>query len=116
MDDVIETADLFELELELPNNGIAAVSARLVGFEHHYQRLQRDLRLLSDPDELRAWCKKHHHKELAICTVISDRYPLVIFAGDVGTGKTVTAEGVCDRLARESRREAMLFKLSTRVR
>jgi AAA+ superfamily predicted ATPase len=116
MDDVIETADLFELELELPDNGIAAVAGRLVGFEHRYQRLQRDLRLLSDPEELRGWSKRHHHKELVICTVISDRYPLVIFAGDVGTGKTVTAEGVCDRLAREPRGDAMLFKLSTRVR
>ena len=33
-----------------------------------------------------------------------------------GTGKTATAEGACDRLAREARKEAMLFKLSTRVR
>jgi AAA+ superfamily predicted ATPase len=71
---------------------------------------------LADPDELRAWARKYHHKELAICDAVSDRYPLVIFAGDVGTGKTVTAEGACDRLAREARKEAMLFKLSTRVR
>ena len=51
-----------------------------------------------------------------ICNAVADRYPLVIFAGDVGTGKTVTAEGACDRLAREAHQEAMLFKLSTRVR
>lgn len=116
MSEVIETVDLFELELELPNAAIAAASARLVGFEVRYQRLHRDLRLLSDPEELRVWSKKHHHKELVICNAVADRYPLVIFAGDVGTGKTVTAEGACDRLAREARREAMLFKLSTRVR
>src|SRR5580658_3664506 len=93
MSEVTEIADLFELELELPNAAIAAASARLVGFETRYQRLHRDLRLLSDPDELRAWSKKHHHKELAMVAAISDRYPLVIFAGDVGTGKTATAEG-----------------------
>jgi AAA+ superfamily predicted ATPase len=116
MSEVIETVDLFELELELPNAAIAAASARLVGFENRYQRLHRDLRLLSDPEQLRAWSKKHHHKELVICNAVADRYPLVIFAGDVGTGKTVTAEGACDRLAREAHREAMLFKLSTRVR
>jgi len=116
MTEVIEIADLFELELELPNNVIAAASARLVGFENRYEKLHRDLRLLADPEELRAWSKKHHHKDLAMCTAIADRYPLVIFAGDVGTGKTATAEGVCDRLAREARRDAMLFKLSTRVR
>ena len=116
MTEVTEIAQLFELELELPNAGIAASAKRLVGFEERYQRLHRSLRLLADPDELRAWARKYHHKELAICDAVSDRYPLVIFAGDVGTGKTVTAEGACDRLAREARKEAMLFKLSTRVR
>jgi AAA+ superfamily predicted ATPase len=116
MNEVIEVAELFELELELPNDKIEASSKRLVGFENRYQRLYRDLRLLADPEELRAWSKKYHHKELAVCAAVADRYPLVIFAGDVGTGKTVTAEGACDRLAREARKEAMLFKLSTRVR
>jgi len=116
MSEVIEVAELFELELDLPNDNIAASSKRLIGFENRYQRLHRDLRLLADPEELRAWSKKYHHKELAVCAAVSERYPLVIFAGDVGTGKTVTAEGACDRLAREARKEAMLFKLSTRVR
>jgi AAA+ superfamily predicted ATPase len=116
MSEVIEVADLFELELELPNADIAASAKRLVGFENRYQKLHRALRLLADPGELRAWSRNHHHKELAVCAAVADRYPLVIFSGDVGTGKTVTAEGACDRLAREARKEAMLFKLSTRVR
>lgn len=116
MSEVIEAAELFELELDLPNDKIAADAKRLVGFENRYQRLHRDLRLLADPEEVRAWSRKQHGKELAICTAIADRYPLVIFAGDVGTGKTATAEACCERLAREARKEAMLFKLSTRVR
>jgi AAA+ superfamily predicted ATPase len=116
MTEVIERGALFELELDLPNEKIAAAAKRLVGFEDRYQRLHRDLRLLSDPQELSDWSKKFHKHELALSAAISDRYPLVIFAGDVGTGKTATAEGACDRLAREGRKEAMLFKLSTRVR
>jgi SpoVK/Ycf46/Vps4 family AAA+-type ATPase len=116
MSEVIDVAELFELELELPNAKIEASSKRLVGFEGRYQRLHRDLRLLADPEELLAWSRKYHHKELSVCAAVADRYPLVIFAGDVGTGKTATAEGVCDRLAREFRKESMLFKLSTRVR
>jgi AAA+ superfamily predicted ATPase len=116
MNNVVEVASLFELELDLPNDKIASATSRLIGFETRYQRIHRDIRLLADPEEVRAWSKKHHHKELPVCAVVADRYPLVIFAGDVGTGKTVTAEGVCDRLAREARRDAMLFKLSTRVR
>jgi SpoVK/Ycf46/Vps4 family AAA+-type ATPase len=116
MTEGLEVAELFELERELPDATIGAASKRLVGFENRYQRLHRDLRLLASPDELRAWSKTFHHKELAVCEAVSDRYPLVIFAGDVGTGKTATAEGICDKLAREARKEAMLFKLSTRVR
>lgn len=116
MSEVIEKGALFELELELPNPKIAAATKRLVGFEARYQRLHRDLQLLADPQELADWSKKYHHKELPICAAVGERYPLVIFAGDVGTGKTATAEGACDRLARESKKEAMLFKLSTRVR
>jgi AAA+ superfamily predicted ATPase len=116
MTEVIESNTLFELELDLPNDANFLASKRLVGFQNRYNRLHRDLRLLAEPEEVRAWSRKYHHKDLAICAAISDRYPLVIFAGDVGTGKTATAEGACDRLARDSSREAMLFKLSTRVR
>lgn len=48
---------------------------------------------------------------------MAEQYPLVIFHGDVGTGKTATAECIANRLARESRTEdSLLFKLSNRVR
>ena len=49
MSDVIERGNLFELELLLPNDAIAAASKRLVGFESRYSRLHRDLRVLADP-------------------------------------------------------------------
>lgn len=116
MSEDIDKGALFELELDLPNGKIATDTKRLVGFEKRYQRLHRDLRLLADPQELADWSKKFHHKQLPLCESVSERYPLVIFAGDVGTGKTATAEGACDRLAREGKKDAMLFKLSTRVR
>ncbi|MBK8270707.1 MAG: AAA family ATPase [Planctomycetes bacterium] len=112
----VETTELFELELPLPDAAIQARSERLVGFDARYERLRRDLRLLADPEELSRWSKKHHHKELSLCAAIGDRYPLVIFSGDVGTGKTVTAEAASDRIARETNQDAMIFKLSTRVR
>jgi AAA+ superfamily predicted ATPase len=112
----LDAVELFELELSLPDPTIAAMARRLVGFEERYERLRRDLRLLAGPDELRAWSKRFFLKELPLCAAVTDRYPLVVFAGDVGTGKTATAEAACDRLAREAKQEAMLFKLSTRVR
>lgn len=112
----IDRSTLFEAEVPLPSDPIHASANRLVGFTARYERLRRDLRLLADPDGVRAWSKRHHKRELPVCDALAQRYPLVIFGGDVGTGKTATAMGASDRLARESKRDAMLFKLSTRVR
>ena len=109
-------SQLFELELPLPDDPILAKGKRLVGFEPRYERIRQDLRLLSAPEEVRAWSKHFYSRELPLCEVVADRYPLVIFDGDVGTGKTATAEAACDRLARDSHKASMLFKLSTRVR
>ncbi|MBI3001926.1 MAG: AAA family ATPase [Deltaproteobacteria bacterium] len=109
-------AELFELELALPNERIQKSGKRLIGFEARYDRIRRDMQLLSDPDKIRGWSKQFYGHDLPLCEIVADRYPLLIFVGDVGTGKTATAEAACDRLARESGRASMLFKLSTRVR
>jgi len=108
--------ELFELELTLPDDVVHARGKHLIGFEARYERIRRDMRLLSASDEVRRWSKQFYGRELPLCDIAADRYPLLIFVGDVGTGKTATAEAACDRLARESGRTSMLFKLSTRVR
>lgn len=107
---------LFELEIELPNAALAKSSSRLVGFEQRYQKLQKDLHILSNPDALERWSMQHYKAKLPLCEIFHERYPLIIFEGDVGTGKTAMAEASCDRLAREIEKTATLFKLSTRVR
>lgn len=112
-----EMEDLFELEVELPAERFRKQSARLIGFEQRYERIHRDLRLLVDLDGLEKWSKKQYGKVVPLVVAVEDRYPLVVFHGDVGTGKTVTAEGCADRLARElGVSEGVLLKLSTRVR
>src|SRR6266436_4866880 len=111
-----ESRQLFELELELPDDQLRDLPQRLIGFDRRYEALRRDLRMLVDADGLGKWSTKHHGRVLPIVQRAQDRYPLVIFHGDVGTGKTATAEAAADRLAREMRKEAWLFKLSTRVR
>lgn len=69
-----------------------------------------------DQDGLKAWSKKYHNTELPIINQLTDRYPLVILAGDAGTGKTVSAEAIADRTVRELGKEGFFLKLSTRVR
>jgi AAA+ superfamily predicted ATPase len=111
-----ENTAVFELEIELPDSRLTGVAKRLIGFESRYKKLRSDLQLLIDREGLQDWSKKHYGKHLPILDALADRYPLVIFHGDVGTGKTATAESVSNNLAQDLRRDAVLFKLSTRVR
>jgi AAA+ superfamily predicted ATPase len=111
-----EELELFELQTEIPKERLHKQSERLVGFQERYKRLHRDLRLLMDREGLERWSRKHYGRVVPLVVTVEDRYPLVLFHGDVGTGKTVTAEGCADRLARELGVEGTLLKLSTRVR
>lgn len=109
-------ASLFELELTLPDNRLKRQGERLVGFDRRYERVHQNLRLLIDKEGLEQWSKKHYRSRVALLEALTDRYPLVVFHGDVGTGKTATAEATSNRLSVEMNKEAFLFKLSTRVR
>jgi AAA+ superfamily predicted ATPase len=109
-------SELFELELELPDKRLSDSAKRLIGFDDRYSRMRGALRLLMEQDGLEAWSKRHYGRKVPLVEVVSDRYPLAVFHGDVGTGKTATAEACANALAKELHKDAMLFKLSTRVR
>ena len=111
-----EHVNLFELELELPDARLAALAKRLVGFESRYVKLTKHLQLLMDLEGLEAWSKKLYGKHIPLLDALADRYPLVVFHGDVGTGKTAMAETIANAMARDLDKNATLFKLSTRVR
>lgn len=106
---------VFSLQIELPNKTIVA-PARLVGFAQRLERLKSDLQMMIDPEALEKWSSNNYGVRLPIVEAVTERYPLVIFYGDVGTGKTITAEAISNALAKELGRDAVLFKLSTRVR
>lgn len=108
---------IFDSETVLPDFGLTAKAQTLLGFETRYARVRDQLRLLLNIGELGAWNKKHHKGQLALVELVAEQYPLVIFHGDVGTGKTATAECIANRLVAEARAEdSVLFKLSNRVR
>jgi AAA+ superfamily predicted ATPase len=115
-DEAASTGDLFELEITLPDPRLKQLAERLVGFQARYARIHAGLRLLIDGQGLAEWSSRLYGANLPLLDVLVDSYPLAIFHGDVGTGKTATAEAVSDALAREIGRDGMLFKLSTRVR
>ena len=108
---------IFDGKLPLPDSSLAAREKTLLGFDGRYRKIHDQLRLLLNLGELGAWSQTKHKKKLLLCDLVAEQYPLVIFHGDVGTGKTATAECIANRLAKESRTEdALLFKLSNRVR
>ena len=116
------TSDVFDARLTLPDEDLTTRQSDLMGFEDRYDRLRRRLSLLMHGGDLSTWSRKHHKVNARICTFVSEGYPLALFHGDVGTGKSATAECMADRLVRDGLRdrervsESELFKLSTRVR
>jgi SpoVK/Ycf46/Vps4 family AAA+-type ATPase len=108
---------IFESETPLPNEALAKREKTLLGFDVRYARVHNQLRLLLNVGGLSEWNRKHHGGKLAICDLVAEQYPFVIFHGDVGTGKTAVAECIANRLVAEAGTEdSILFKLSNRVR
>ena len=106
----------FDAQLQLPSRELKNIASTLIGFEQHYEILKKHLMLVLMSDQIENWSKKYHQQILPLCEVIKQRYPLFLFSGDVGTGKTVTAECVANRLTSDMEREGYLLKMSTRVR
>ena len=106
----------FDTQKELPSSELENIAKTLIGFERHYEALKNHLMVMLMPDYVSEWSKKHHKQIIPLCEIIKHRYPLFLFSGDVGTGKTVTAECVANRLTSDMRKDGFLLKLSTRVR
>lgn len=109
--------NIFDIEIPLPSEDLARRQKTLLGFDTRYARVHDQLRLLLHVGELNLWNKKYHAGKLDICDLVAEQYPLVIFHGDVGTGKTAMAECMASKLVAEAKSEdSILFKLSNRVR
>ncbi|WP_432224899.1 AAA family ATPase [Enterobacter wuhouensis] len=108
---------IFDSETPLPDDHLLSRQKTLLGFDNRYNKIRNQLRLLLNLGKLESWGVKFHQNNLPICSLVSDQYPLVIFHGDVGTGKTATAECIANMIAKDSGAEdSILFKISNRVR
>jgi AAA+ superfamily predicted ATPase len=111
-----DAVSAFESRRELPDEALCAQAVRLVGFARRFDRLSGHMRLLADGVGVQRWAERFHNGGESLVATLRDRYPLIVFHGDVGTGKTATAEAAADGLARTLDTEGVLLKLSTRVR
>lgn len=104
--------ELFERRLTFPDFEPQERLARLVGLDDHKVRLTKILGLLVNPAGLESWAQKHHPEAKALLRHVLRRPPLVVLAGDVGSGKTELAETIGDAVARQEKIEITLFPLS----
>lgn len=109
-------ADIFDNIITLPSAEVQKQTKNLVGFQSKFDRIYNNLKLLLDKESLSDWSKKYHKIDLPIIAQLKDKYPLIILAGDAGTGKTISATSIADTMTRELKKEGFFLKLSTRVR
>lgn len=107
--------DLFERRLVYPNSSSQDRLAGLVGIEDHKAKLVKMLRILVHPRSLRQWAERYHPGAEELHSHLM-KSPLVVLAGDVGSGKTELAETIGDAVARREDIELTLFPLSLSAR
>jgi AAA+ superfamily predicted ATPase len=108
--------ELFERRITYPDIDAQARLARLVGLDEQTNRLAKILGLLVNPAGLADWAKKHHPAAQALLDTVLRRPPLVVLAGDVGSGKTELAETIGDAVARQEKIDITLLPLSLSTR
>ncbi len=108
--------ELFDQRQTYPDIDSRMRLERLIGLDEQISRLSKILGLLVHPAGLEAWVKKHHSGAAALLDTVLRRPPLVILAGDVGSGKTELAETIGDSVARQEKIEITLLPLSLATR
>lgn len=108
--------DLFERRQSFPDFEPQGRLARLVGLDDQKSRLAKILGLLVNPAGLDAWARRYHPDAGQLLDTVLRRPPLVILAGDVGSGKTELAETIGDAVARQESIDVTLFPLSLATR
>jgi AAA+ superfamily predicted ATPase len=107
---------LFDRRLTYPDSGAAERLALLVGMDGVKDGLAKSLAVLVNPTGLHEWAEKFHKDAKSILRYVKRRPPLIILAGDVGTGKTELAETIGDTVARQEHISVTLLPLSLSTR
>ena len=107
---------LFERRMIYPDSEARERLARLVGLDDHKARLAKIVGLLVNPVGLGAWVKKYHPGASNLLNAVLRRPPLVVLAGEVGSGKSELAESIGDAVARQENVNITLLPMSLSTR
>lgn len=113
---MVERNELFGQVLQYPDPDAQERFEALVGIDDIKRRVIAEATLLIDPSGLERWSQKHHGKVIRAAIEVTHRTPLLVLAGDVGTGKTELAETFPDAVARTMRLDVTLYPLSLSAR
>lgn len=112
-----ESMDVFEAIMEYPNKRAEEEYGDLIGLDTIKKRLTKEASLLLSIENLEKWSKKHHKKRvISACTIFEKRLPLIVFGGDIGTGKTALAESFGDPMAKLLGSKIFLLRISVQTR
>ena len=107
---------VFERRIMYPDFEPQQRLAQLIGLDDQKSRLSKILGLLVNPAGISEWQKHHHPEAAGLLDTVLRRPPLVILAGDVGSGKTELAETIGDAVARQEKIDITLYPLSLSTR
>lgn len=108
--------ELFEPRLHFPDPVAKQRLDALVGLDEHKLRLTKMLSLLVNPKTLSDWAGKFHPGAESSAASVLRRPPLVVLAGDVGSGKSELAQTIGDAVARQLKADVTLLPLSLATR
>ena len=109
-------AELFEPTVVFPDPDMQERFGLLVGLDETKETLKKILGLLINPDGIQEWADKYHNGAKNILNFVLRRPPLIVLAGDVGSGKSELAYTIGDAVARLENIDIELFPLSLSTR
>jgi AAA+ superfamily predicted ATPase len=109
-------SELFESTIVYPDPDMQQRLNLLVGLDDTKQKIKKILSLLINPNGIQEWVNKYHNGATNVLNFVTRRPPLIVLAGDVGSGKSELAYTIGDVLAREENLDIELFPLSLATR
>lgn len=105
-------SELFESTISYPDPEMQMRFDLLIGLDETKEKIKKILSLLINPNGVKEWISVHHSGASQILNFVNRRPPLIILAGDVGSGKSELAYTIGDAIARQEKLDIELFPLS----